>query len=131
MMNGTLRKHKLEMGQAVGVRATLKKVFHERQELKNVRGGCIVGCRSLPEGKVEPCWGEEPASFLQTGTVQCLAIVFWPTLNPVYVLFDDIVTEGSPAFWPPNGSAKERRAMAEVYRKYTHQFPRDAMGRFK
>jgi hypothetical protein len=134
-----------EMGKLVLVKAVLHKTKgfpadHRRGEwlhlsfeprpLATPRPGWLVGIRALPTGSVEPGGYDEPPCFHGSGSICAYAVVYWPTMAPVYVLPSDMTFDESAKPWPPNGSARERQRLREFVKRYPNQFPRDAKGHF-
>jgi hypothetical protein len=103
------------------------------------RTGWVVGIRWKQNGEYQSGshyggldeYGYDPPLLKQEGNVPALAVVFWPTENPVYVPFDGYAVADGRGVEPPHPPMyKWSERDKEEMRKIAAQTKRDALGRF-
>ncbi len=128
------------MGLVVRVNAEMHRSHHDkmlvwdRHVLTRPRPGWVVGVRTVQEGRVVggSIYGPEdvdPRYLKVTKRIKVYMVTYWPTMNPVYVLAEDM-QEADAYPYPPNGSPTERKEMRSLLASRPQDYPRDKRGRF-
>lgn len=125
------------MGEVVTVYKELYKVRQfngDTQQTKHQardvepRAGWVTGYRTLQEGITLDHYNRytDSRTFKVTGTVQCLLVVYWPTMNPVRVPLDGYELGGEPE----SPSVEWKEEYKEDQRKYVQNWPRNEKGQW-
>lgn len=116
---------------------------HTVHILKESRVGMVVGYRTIFDGHTEGgsfntlFEDYDPSYFVPEKSYQVLLVTFWPRMNPVFVLPEDLKeveffdTNGLPLSGYHPTTCKWSKESRDVLRKIMKDVPRDSKGRWK